>query len=681
MNTTVSVTNIALTSNVVTATTSTAHGLTTNDTVYIYVDGANNDISGVYYVASTPTSTTFTYALTHGNITSVAVTSSYAHRRFRTQTAVICYVDPNVPFGDGENFGVVRAITFPNIRRWPMYAADGKEPTFNKGFLPMESNVVKTDGSTDDFPFMTKYPFVEGELKAIDTSDTNANRSSYPQHTHVFQPYTYLNWNKDLLPGTGFIPRCFTGTMWGKNLILGDIEWRADGASTYVNEKRLDKKKNTVAGASSKSTFGLRDNNTEPHRGFFYYSEEEIDKFDPISVLRASGTDARIAGLHPLNNRLVVVTTSGGQNDGVVTFTGNLSQLHPYTPGALANPNAVRRELIKGGVGTADSDDRYNHGNPQTTLWPDRNLICFVDKTGYIMVTDGQQVQKIDERYPLLGRPGKSTVNDHVAAIGRYLFVYRNGHLLCYTTMAGNKGAWSMLVQPQPRIQLTAAEGYFRTHSVIRSMRGVGNELYMVVHFYYQECNSSYEPLAGVDPVFAKSAVMRYALANENERGLQNGVRVDGLEIHTPVVGNGESNSKINWHQIALNFTYNQEMDTTYAADGINWARLVGASVTPRYPREEDILTGDYNVPGGSMDYPIPNVNSSGTPIFGGYLYDPTVSNEPDNEGDYKTVRMKAGIGPSRSLTAKFRFWGDIRIDNVELWYTGTTDAISGEAS
>jgi hypothetical protein len=205
-------------------------------------------------------------------------------------------------------------------------------------------------------------------------------------------------------------------------------------------------------------------------------------------------------------------------------------------------------------------------------------------------------------------------------------------------------------------------------------MRGVGNELYMVVHHYYQECDENYEPLSGEIPVFAKSQVMRYVLANDNERGLQHGLKVDGIELHTPVLGNGESNTKINWHEIALNFTYNQDIA------GANPTRVVGASVTPRYSKEEDIQTGDYNIPGGSMEYPVPNITSAGAPIFGDSLYNPTVSNEPDNEGNYKTLRMKAGIGPSRSLTAKFRFWGDVSIDSVEIWYTGQSPAISGEA-
>jgi len=686
----VGIASLSVTSNVVRINTTAPHGMSSNDTAYVYFDRATyagsgetyDDLNGNYYITYVDADT-FEFSKTFGNVgttgSPVTVTNSYTHKQSRTQTAVICYVDPYDKIA-GTDYGTVKAITFPNLRRWPSYAYDGNTPTFAKSFLPMESNVVKTDLSTDDFPFTTKYPFLEGSLTSIDTTDSNSNRSSYPKHTHVFHPYTYLDWNKVLLPGTGIIPRAFTGTMWGKNLILGDIEWREDAASPYINEKKLDRKKNTVAGASDKSSFGLRDGNTEPHRGFLYYSEEEIDKFDPISVLKVSNSDARIAGLHAINNRLVAVTTSGGSGDGVISFAGNLSQLHPYTPGALANPNAVRKELIKGGVGTADTDDAYNHGNPQTCLWPGKNLISFVDYSGYVMVTDGQTAQKVDERYPLLGRPAKSTVNDHVAAVGRYLFVYRNGHLLCYTTMSGGGGAWSIVIQPQPRVQLTTAEGYFRTHSVIRSMRGVGNELYMVVHHYYQECDENYVPLEDTEPVFAKSQVMRYALANDNERGLQNGQRVDGIELHTPVLGNGETNTKINWHEIALNFTYNQDVEDPYAIY-TDWARVVGASVTPRYSKEEDIHTGDYNVPGGSMTYPVPNVTSGGTPIYGDSLYDPTVSNEPDNEGNYKTLRMKAGIGPSRTLTAKFRFWGDVSIDSVEIWYTGQSPAISGEAS
>ena len=66
------ITNKALTSNVATITTSSAHGFAVNQTVVI--SGVDETFDGDYLIASVPSSTTFTYAKTASNVTSVAVT-------------------------------------------------------------------------------------------------------------------------------------------------------------------------------------------------------------------------------------------------------------------------------------------------------------------------------------------------------------------------------------------------------------------------------------------------------------------------------------------------------------------------------------------------------------------------------------------------------------------------------
>ena len=69
------ITNKALTSNVVTLTTQTAHGLTTGDSVWVEGVGSPFDsTTGPYTVTGTPTTTTFTYAKTNANIASSAAT-------------------------------------------------------------------------------------------------------------------------------------------------------------------------------------------------------------------------------------------------------------------------------------------------------------------------------------------------------------------------------------------------------------------------------------------------------------------------------------------------------------------------------------------------------------------------------------------------------------------------------
>jgi hypothetical protein len=79
------VTNKALTSNVATLTTATAHSLAVGDIVV--VGSVDATFNGTHVVASVPTSTTFTFAKTNANVTSAAVspsgtTSAATKRRF-----------------------------------------------------------------------------------------------------------------------------------------------------------------------------------------------------------------------------------------------------------------------------------------------------------------------------------------------------------------------------------------------------------------------------------------------------------------------------------------------------------------------------------------------------------------------------------------------------------------------
>jgi hypothetical protein len=68
---TVSITNKALTSNVATLTTSTAHGLSTG--MQITISGVDATFNGEYRITGVPTTTTFTYAKTATNVPSTAV--------------------------------------------------------------------------------------------------------------------------------------------------------------------------------------------------------------------------------------------------------------------------------------------------------------------------------------------------------------------------------------------------------------------------------------------------------------------------------------------------------------------------------------------------------------------------------------------------------------------------------
>jgi uncharacterized repeat protein (TIGR02543 family) len=84
------ISNKALTSNVATLTTSEAHGLSQNDTIYVTDLGSPFD--GAFTVSSVPTNTTFTYAVTNADISSTVVsTNSFVFLRNGTSNAVIPY--------------------------------------------------------------------------------------------------------------------------------------------------------------------------------------------------------------------------------------------------------------------------------------------------------------------------------------------------------------------------------------------------------------------------------------------------------------------------------------------------------------------------------------------------------------------------------------------------------------
>ena len=669
------VTNKATTTNTTKVlTVGSGHGFSNDDLIEVFIDDANYD--GFQQITASD-ATTITYIGIASTNESTAVTGAtrVVQKYHRNQTAVVAYVDP---YSDS-----VKAVTFPNFRRWPMYpiktdadyaptAEKDQSKLFNAEYRPMPSWVVLSNKTQGSFPFIDEYPY-EQDTESITSPDIDFNdgstavgtspkfkiRGSYPKYNTNFHAYTYLNIDKSLLPGRGLMPRAFTGTMLGSILILGDVEWKQDSANAFTSDKRLVPTKNKVAGASSNSNFGLRDSNTEPHRGFFYYSQDDIDIFDPRSILRASGTDTRIAGMHTINNRVITITTSGGQSDGIVSFSGNFGALHPYTPGVLANPLAVRKELILGGVGTADTEDWYNHGNPQTCLWAEFGKVAFIDKTGYVFTTNGETADMLDDRFPLFGKPSESTVNDHVASIGKYLFVYKNGYLFVYTIQNG-RGAWYTLIRPQAFWEVRTAEtGYTQHYNVIKSMRGIGNELYFVVQSYWIDCDSDYEPLENAQPILGASRVMRFSLNGPSfERGKQDGYKLDGLDIITPTMGLVAQSKKVFWRQAGVNF---------YTEHG---CEIIGAGTVASYPFDT-AETVKYDVPGTHYETALPNMTIDFTPTYSNPLQTYT-------EG-FHNFEMSTGVGPQRVLSARFSFRGDVVIEGVNIFFTGEYD-LAGDA-
>jgi hypothetical protein len=114
------VTNKALTSNVATLTTSTAHGLVVGDSVWVEGVGSPFDsTTAPYTVTTVPTTTTFTYAKTNSNIASTAVSSSTAKAN---KPGTICYESASNLVATGYlttgaiRYGTLEAKNFKFIR-------------------------------------------------------------------------------------------------------------------------------------------------------------------------------------------------------------------------------------------------------------------------------------------------------------------------------------------------------------------------------------------------------------------------------------------------------------------------------------------------------------------------------------------------------------------------------------
>ena len=474
------------------------------------------------------------------------------------------------------------------------------------------------------------------------------NTTGYPTSDNYGHPYTWLDENYGLHPGTGFIPRGNVGTMWGGHLIIGDIEYRKDIASTAHTSKKIKPNPNNALLGTEYNDDILRDSNTSASRGSFYYSDSQIDEFNPISVLTAAGTDTRIIGMHQLSNRLVVITTSGGQNDGVIVFSGLLSQLHPYNPGTPANPQAIRRQVIKGGVGPADFKDDEHWDVTPTCLWPDANMVCFIDSRGGIYGTDSSTVQRLDNFGPRI--PRGSSPQDWVAAAGKNLLVWNqkeyaaekgagSARLLCFTLMTAANGqatgAWTELIGPA---EVDENDNYLIYN--LKSMYGVGTDFYGVATFY--------ENVGGLQGEIVKSKVIRFAIGGpDNEKGTSDGHKLL-LSVATPPLGDSDSFRKIGWNKVGVSFF-------TKAGAG-----LVGAIVKGASALEEQIPV--INEIGNTVNN-FPQWNNISE--VGGVLDPRTFDKGLHN------VIFPAGIGSTPVISVEWILTGDVRLESASVWYTG----------
>jgi len=466
-------------------------------------------------------------------------TGSGSYTSVSDQMAVVAYVDPYAASGAGQ----VRACTFPNWRRMPQTSAGA--------FL----SVATPAGAASLF---NGYGL--------------GSRTGVPAAANDFHPYTYLDANGTLLPGRGTIPRANVGVSWGGLLILGDVEWRSDKATTAI-----------LAGDNT-AVFSLDDSITAPYRSYIYYSEDDIDTWDPRSVLRAGTSDTTVVGLHVLDNTLVAITSSGSEGDGVISFRGQLSQLHPYfgTP----DPFAVKKEIVRGGLGSVTPTETTLGHRSVSCVWAEAGVVVFMDRLGGVWYTDGDKCDRLDRFGPKA--PAAAGQDDHVAAVGKHLFVWRGGRLLVFTllTSSGSEatGCWTEFVAPEAGVY---------------SMVGCGEELFFV----------------------SGGVVHRYTPNGpEGERGKIYGTATD-LTVSSPTVGETNEHNRKNWHRFGMTFetptgATSEVRTVRVQASGALNQSTAPATHTVTLNRAYAAGYGDFVVPAGIGK----QVIASATVTFRGYV-------------------------------------------------------------
>ncbi len=214
----------------------------------------------------------------------------------------------------------------------------------------------------------------------------------------------------------GRMPRANVAATWAGALVLADIEWSADNATALTSTNV----------------------NRYPNFAWIATDGTDITKFDPRYPYRLAEEGTTIVGLQEVNEGLLVITTSSTNTGGLVLLRGGPTN---YTP-----------EVLRPGLGMLPGTDAAARTQSQT-WWNEIASTVFIDSLGKVYQVRGTQVDRIDRYGPTA--PETATVDDHVAAVGGWLFCYRAGRMLMLRSF-GNDGAWSEMVAPAGTIRSLA---------------------------------------------------------------------------------------------------------------------------------------------------------------------------------------------------------------------------------
>lgn len=537
-----------------TITTLNPHGFVTGDTI---------SLAGVatalekkdHVITGTPTNTSFTFATTH----TVALTTPPANTAFA-------------------------ALPAASIISW---SGNGTTATFTTGathsLLEGETVFIKGTVTAYNGPHViTGVPTGTTFTIASSSSATNNNPTLYGVFTSPVGRSVCYDYRVD---GGAFqgIPNSWT-----------QIWTTADEAGTKV---RAVKNLNTA-------THLLNDFNTGPHRGSIYFSTGyDIDMFDPRGVLKPSQSDVHIAGMHTLDDTVIIITTAGSQGDGVYRLRGRLERVIQY--GEASDPTAVRIELIRGGIGAPARTTNFH--NYYSTVWSEAGVVVFIDRLGGVWYTNGQDCDRLDRFGPKA--PRAAVEADHVAEVGKSLFLWRDGRLLCLTMMDsasdGRSGSacWTEVSMPTGSIQ---------------SMIGGGEQL-----FFVRDGRAIRMVPQGLDA----------------ERARFDNVPLE-ITVSTLTAGEVGSHARTNWHRFGMTFATPTSCTIKTIRVQSTGALRIGTTVASNavFPdvQHKVTLNRTYNNPG----------------ILGEFI-------------------VPAGIGPQAMCSATVSIEGYIQLQSASFWITG----------
>jgi hypothetical protein len=456
-----------------------------------------------------------------------------------------------------------------------------------------------------------------------------------------------------------------------------DIEIPAGDYAALPNDSdwddfyALSNDTSTIAGLPDRlvARHFLNDNNTGPVRNGIYFSIADIDQFNPTGQIEVSRAGATIAGMHTIDSTIIAVTEGGGETDGVYRIRGSL------TLAASDDPTALRIELVKGGIGVFPYGDLVNKDR-RSCLWPDAGIVVFVDRMGGVWTTDGNKCDRIDRIGPVAPSLTSSAMLANVAAVGKYLFMRRNGSpapfnstsLYCFSIVRSDgsnaQGVWSQIsLSTDPKVALNSA---VPAGAVVHMQKGDGYTLYSDKALYPQQLTGGQDDLFFIGVLSDNGLVHSNTLAipGVSDYGTDaTGGNVYRLALRGPAAERGKIDN-VPVIQIVQTPTLGSETEF----DTTNWHTVSTAFVS----RGDTYLWGWFASPFSVYPSSVGHIGQGGV----GNTFSNTSTPSPNHyySSAIKAIRQykqSAHVGQSRMFSYRLYFEGDVVLQSMSVWTTG----------